>query len=117
MVDTPTPGEHYFIFPLPVAQQYVLYNFTVIAGQCIFYGDLILTPIDLSKNKQFKIKNVAVNTLLRSWGIYILNGFDEELDDTFNDKHIELWSVKKALFPENDDFLNCAVLESLLEYA
>ena len=46
MVDTPTPGEHYFIFPLPVAQQYVLYNFTVIAGQCIFYGDLDIFWID-----------------------------------------------------------------------
>ena len=45
------------------------------------------------------------------------NGFDEELDDRFNDKHIELWSVMKALLPENDDFLNCTVLESLLEYA
>ena len=59
---------------------------------------------------------VAVNTLLRSLGLYILNGFDEELY-TFNDKHIELWSVRKALFPENDNFLNCTVLESLLEYA
>ena len=32
-------------------------------------------------------------------------------------KHIELWSAMKALFPENDDFLNCTVLESLLKYA
>ena len=32
--------------------------------------------------------------------LYILNGFDEELDD----KNIELWSVTKALLPENYDF-------------
>ena len=37
--------------------------------------------------------------------LYILNGFDEELDDRFNDKNIELWSVMKALLTENDDFL------------
>ena len=50
-------------------------------------------------------------------GIDILNGFDEELNDRLNNKHIELWSVTKALLLENDDFLNCTVLESLLEYA
>ena len=50
-------------------------------------------------------------------GTYIINGFDEELDDRFSDKHIKLWSVTKAVLPENDDFLNCTVLESLLEYA
>ena len=49
-------------------------------------------------------------------GKYILNGFDEELHDRFNDKHIERWSVVKALLPENDAFLNCTVLGSLLEY-
>ena len=46
-----------------------------------------------------------------------INGFDKELDDRFNDKHIELWFVMKALLPENDYFLNCTVLEFLLEYA
>ena len=60
---------------------------------------------------------VAVSTLLRSLGIYILNGFNEELDDICNDKHIEIWSVTKALLRDNDYFLNCTVLESLLEYA
>ena len=50
-------------------------------------------------------------------GTYIFNGFDEKLDDRFNDKHIELWFVMKAVLPDNDDFLNCTVLESLLEYA
>ena len=46
------------------------------------------------------------NILLRSTHVpsplYILNlnGFDEELDD----KNIELWSVTKALLPENYDF-------------
>ena len=58
---------------------------------------------------------VAVSTLLSSLGIYILNGFDEELDDRFNDMHIKLWSVTKALLLENDYFLNCTVLESLLD--
>ena len=58
---------------------------------------------------------VAVSTLLRSLGIFILNGFNEELDDRFNDNHIVLWSVMKALLPENDDFLNCTVLEYLVE--
>ena len=50
-------------------------------------------------------------------GIYILNGFDEELYDRFYDKNIELWSVMKAVLSDNDDFLNCTVLECLLEYA
>ena len=49
-------------------------------------------------------------------GIYVLNGFDEELDDRFNDKHIEPWSLMKALLPANDDFLNCTAFEFLLEY-
>ena len=63
----------------------------------------------------FQKRIVAVSTLLRSLGINILNGFDEELDDRSNDKH-ELWSVTQVLLPENEDFLNCTVLESLLEY-
>ena len=57
---------------------------------------------------------VAVSTLLRSLGINILNGFNEELDDIFNDKNIELWSVTKALLRDNGDLLNCTVIESLL---
>ena len=37
--------------------------------------------------------------------LYILiNRFDEEIDDRFYDKRIELWSVMKAVLPENDDF-------------
>ena len=56
--------------------------------------------------------------LRRSLGIYkLINIFDEELDDIFYDKHIELWSAMMAVLPENDDFLNCTFLESLLEYA
>ena len=47
-------------------------------------------------------------------GIYILNGFNEEIYDTFNDKNIELWSVTKELLSENNYFLNCTLLESLL---
>ena len=44
------------------------------------------------------------SALTKVFGIYILNGFDKKLDDRFNNKHIELWSVMKALLPENDDF-------------
>ena len=36
------------------------------------------------------------------------------IEDRLN---IELRSVRKAFLPENDDFLNCTVFESLLEYA
>ena len=54
--------------------------------------------------------------ILRSLGIYILNGFDEELYDRFNDKHIDLWSVMNALLHENDDFLNCTVHKSLYHH-
>ena len=69
----------------------------------------------------FQKRIVAVSTLLSCLGIfnyiYILNGLNEELYNRFNDKHIELWSVMKALLPENDYFLNCTVHEFLLEYA
>ena len=45
-------------------------------------------------------------------GKCILNGFDEELDD-----RSDMISVMKTVLLENDYFLNCTVLEFLLEHA
>ena len=58
-----------------------------------------------------------LNIILNIFRYIYINGFDEELANRFNDKHIEFWSAMKALHTENYNFLNCTVLGSLLEFA